>query len=92
MEVPRPVHSRVMRRATTMNEQSCMVVRRGGMDPVRFTGASPFALKGAFCGWPGRGERLLRAKLFRGGEGAGNQVQSRAEYRCTLLSSSAISQ
>ena len=26
-----------------------------------------FALNGAFCGWPGRGERLLRAKLFQGG-------------------------
>ena len=51
-----------------------------------------FALNGAFCGWPGRGERLLRAKLFRGGAGARNQVQSRAEYRCTLLSSSASSQ
>ena len=25
-----------------------------------------FALNGAFCGWPGRGERLLRAKLFFG--------------------------
>ena len=54
--------------------------------------ATFFALNGAFCGWPGRGERLLRAKLFRGGAGARNQVQSRAEYRCTLLSSSAISQ
>ena len=51
-----------------------------------------FALNGAFCGWPGRGERLLRAKLFWGGAGARNQVQSRAEYRCTLLSSSASSQ
>ena len=51
-----------------------------------------FALNGAFCGWPGRGESLLRAKLFRGGAGARNQVQSRAEYRCTLLFSSAISQ
>ena len=51
-----------------------------------------FALNGAFCGWPGRGERLLRAKLFQGGAGAQNQVQSRAEYRCTLLSSSALSQ
>ena len=51
-----------------------------------------FALNGAFCGWPGRGERLLRAKLFQGGAGARNQVQSRAEYRCTLLSSSAVSQ
>ena len=51
-----------------------------------------FALNGAFCGWPGRGERLLRAKLFQGGAGAQNQVQSRAEYRCTLLFSSAISQ
>ena len=38
------------------------------------------------------GERLLRAKLFRGGVGAQNQVQSRAEYHCTLLFSSAISQ
>ena len=51
-----------------------------------------FALNGAFCGWPGRGERLLRAKLFQKGAGARNQVQSRAEYRCTLLSSSALSQ
>ena len=51
-----------------------------------------FALNGAFCGWRGRGERLLRAKLFQGGVGAQNQVQSRAEYRCTLLSSSALSQ
>ena len=51
-----------------------------------------FALNGAFCGWPGRGERLLRAKLFQGGARARNQVQSRAEYRCTLLSSSALSQ
>ena len=51
-----------------------------------------FALNGAFCGWPGRGERLLRAKHFQGGAGARNQVQSRAEYRCTLLSSSALSQ
>ena len=54
--------------------------------------AAFFALNGAFCGWPGRGERLLRAKLFWGGAGARNQVQSRAEYRCTLLSSSASSQ
>ena len=38
-----------------------------------------FALNGAFCGWPGRGERLLRAKLFRGGAGARNKVQSRTE-------------
>ena len=51
-----------------------------------------FALNGAFCAWPGRGERLLRAKLFQGGAGARNQVQSRAEYSCTLLSSSALSQ
>ena len=51
-----------------------------------------FSLNGAFCGWPGRGERLLRANLFRRGAGARNQVQSRAEYRCTLLSSSALSQ
>ena len=51
-----------------------------------------FALHGAFCGWPGRGERLLCAKPFQGGAGAQNQVQSRAEYRCTLLSSSALSQ
>ena len=51
-----------------------------------------FALNGAFFGWPGRGERLLRAKLFQIGAGARNQVQSRAEYRCTLLSSSALSQ
>ena len=51
-----------------------------------------FALNGASCGWPGRGERLLRAKPFQGGAGAKNQVQSRAEYRCTLLSSSALSQ
>ena len=28
-----------------------------------------FALNGAFCGRPGRGERLLRAKLFQGGWG-----------------------
>ena len=54
--------------------------------------SSLFALNGAFCGWPGRGERLLRAKPFQGGAGAQNQVQSRAEYRCTLLSSSALSQ
>ena len=33
-----------------------------------------FALNGAFCGWPGRGENLLRAKLFQGGAGARNQV------------------
>ena len=51
-----------------------------------------FALNGASSGWPGRGERLLRAKLFRGGAGARNQVQSRAEYRCALLFSSALSQ
>ena len=51
-----------------------------------------FALNGAFCGLPGRGERLLRAKLFQGGAGARNQVQSRAEYHCTLLFSSALSQ
>ena len=51
-----------------------------------------FALNGAFFGWPGRGERLLHAKLFRGGAGAQNQVQSRAEYRCALLFSSALSQ
>ena len=50
-----------------------------------------FALNGAFCSWPGRGERLLRAKFFQGGAGAQNQVQSPAEYRCTLLSSSALS-
>ena len=55
-------------------------------------GPISFALNGAFCGWPGRGERLLRANLFWGGAGARNQVQSRAEYRCTLLSSSASSQ
>ena len=29
-----------------------------------------FALNGAFCGWPGRGERLLRAKLFSGRGGS----------------------
>ena len=29
-----------------------------------------FALNGAFCGWPGRGERLLRAKLFLGRGGS----------------------
>ena len=29
-------------------------------------GVAFFALNGAFCGWPGRGERLLRAKLFFG--------------------------
>ena len=51
-----------------------------------------FARNGTFCGWPGRGERLLRAKLFQGGAGARNQVQSRAEYRWTLLSSSALSE
>ena len=39
----------------------------------------PIALNGAFCGWPGRGERLVRAKLFRGGAGARNQVKLRAE-------------
>ena len=33
-------HSRVMRRAATMNGQSCMVVGRGGVGPVRFGGAS----------------------------------------------------
>ena len=50
-----------------------------------------FALTGAFGGWPGRGERLLRDKVFQGGGGARNLVQLRAEYRCTLLSSSAFS-
>ena len=43
-----------------------------------------FALNGAFCGWPGRGGRLLRAKLFRGGAGARHKIQSRTEYRCIL--------
>ena len=32
--------------------------------------SSLFALNGAFCPWPGRGKRLLRAKLFWGGAGA----------------------
>ena len=68
-------------------------VRRWGTQYAPFAiGSSFFALNGAFCGWPGRGERLLRAKVFQGGAGAQNQVQSRAEYRCTLLSSSALSQ
>ena len=58
----------------------------------RWNSLVSFALNGDFCGWAGRGERLLRAKLFWGGAGARNQVQSRAEYRCTLLSSSDISQ
>ena len=51
-----------------------------------------FALNSAFLWLDRPGERLLRAKLFLGGAGARNQVQSRAEYRCTLLFSSAISQ
>ena len=32
-----------------------------------------FALNGAFCGWPGHGERLLRAKLF--GEGQEPEIK-----------------
>ena len=51
-----------------------------------------FALNGAFTGWPGRGERLLRAKLFLGGAGARNKVQSRTRDRCALLFFSAQSQ
>ena len=76
---------------------SSSLFRRPDMSSTRWRRLSTtrccfFALNGAFCGWPGRGERLLRAKLFWGGAGARNQVQSRAEYRCTLLSSSASSQ
>ena len=39
-----------------------------------------------------RGNALARQAFFRGGAGARNQVQSRAEYRCALLFSSALSQ
>ena len=40
MGVSGPGHSRVMRRAATMYGQSCIVMGRGGVVPVRFRGAS----------------------------------------------------
>ena len=54
--------------------------------------AELFALNGAFCGRLGWGERLLRAKLFRRGAEAGNQVQSRLSTAARVLFSSAQSQ
>ena len=48
-----------------------------------------FALNGAFCGWPGRGERLLPAKLFFGEgrepETKFNHGLSTAARCCSLL-------
>ena len=95
-------HSSVLARSTTIASSSAFslafALAFSPVSALRLPVGNPlllellFALNGAFCGWPGRGERLLRAKLFWGGAGARNQVQSRAEYRCTLLSSSASSQ
>ena len=39
MGVSGPGHSSVMRRAATMYGQSCRVVGRGGVGPLRFGGA-----------------------------------------------------
>ena len=60
----------------------------------RFLHGAPFFCTERRLLWlarPGR-KALARQAFFWGGAGARNQVQSRAEYRCTLLSSSASSQ
>ena len=58
-------------------KMGCKWHPKGKMDTTKggFKMVSFFALNGAFCGWPGRGERLLRAKLFFFGEGREPEIK-----------------